>query len=117
VLVLRADDRRPRHRGAPDRAPRPRTHVTGWSLGLNRGPTSRVVHTSCGIIWLDSRCCCDRGSDEPTNEAWTRDRTPSAMRSDSSLVRECWEPPHGNALIGRGPAPSSLHAVRIVRLQ
>jgi hypothetical protein len=27
-------------------------HVTGWSLGLNRGPTSRVVHTSCGIIWL-----------------------------------------------------------------
>jgi hypothetical protein len=27
-------------------------NVTGWSLGLNRGPTSRVVHTSCGIIWL-----------------------------------------------------------------
>jgi hypothetical protein len=24
--------------------------VTGWSLGLDRGPTSRVVHTSCGII-------------------------------------------------------------------
>ena len=52
VLVLRADDRRPRHRGSPDRAPRPGHNVTGWSLGLNRGPTSLVVHTSCGIIWL-----------------------------------------------------------------
>ena len=25
-------------------------NVTGWSLGLNRCLTSRVVHTSCGII-------------------------------------------------------------------